>query len=257
MITGASAGIGAEYARQLARRGCNLVLVARRAEAIETLAAELHEEYGVAVETRPADLADPADLATVEERLRADGETAAPIDVLVNNAGCSSGGPFAHQDLASIEGMLALNIGAVTRLARAVLPVQLQRRRSGDHSGPIGIINVASVAGLLSGSPEGAVYAATKAFVVSLSESLTAEAGKDGVHVTAVLPGYVRTDMTRAVQERGLPEVAFVSKERVVTESLRAWARGTGAVVPGMQYKAAGVLLKLLPRPVARAIVTS
>ncbi|GAA4903492.1 SDR family NAD(P)-dependent oxidoreductase [Streptomonospora salina] len=252
LVTGASAGIGAEFARLLAHLGYDLVLVARRAERIEALAAELSAECGVSAAALPADLADAGDLARVEERLRADGTgDAAPVDLLVNNAGIGGGGDFARQDPAEIDTMLDLNVRAVVRLARAVIPVQIDRRRraglAADANPRMGVVNVSSMAGELAANPGGSVYGATKSFVRLWSESVAAETAGRGVRVTAVLPGFVRTDMTEGVQEKGLPDIAFVSKERVVAESLRAWAAGRDSVVPGAQYKAAGGLLRLIP----------
>ncbi|MUL40461.1 SDR family NAD(P)-dependent oxidoreductase [Streptomonospora sp. PA3] len=252
MVTGASSGIGEEFARRLARGGYDLVLVARRAERIEELAGELTGRCGIAATALPADLAGTDGLARVAERLRADGAGgAAPIDLLVNNAGTGGGGEFARQDPDEIDTLVDLNIRAVLHLARAVVPVQIERRRAGLAAGArpyTGVINISSLAGELAANPKGAVYSATKAFVRQWSESLAAEAAGRGVRVTAVLPGYVRTEMTRGVQDKGLPDLAFVPKERVVAESLRAWAAGRTLVVPGVQYKAAEGLLRLLPR---------
>ncbi|RCV53672.1 short-chain dehydrogenase [Marinitenerispora sediminis] len=243
MVTGASVGIGAEYARRLAERGFALVLVARRADLIEELAAELRASHGVDVAVLPADLADASALAAVEERLRDD---TSPVDLLVNNAGVGHGGELARQDPDLLDAMVDLNVRALVRLTRAVLPGQIRRRAAGG-TGPVGVLNVASVAGLLPASPGGAVYAASKAFVRSFTHSVAVEAAPHGVAVTVVLPGYVRTDMTRDVQEAGLPDVVFVAKERVVVESLRAWAAGAAEVIPGVQYKAASGLLRIVP----------
>ncbi|TDQ55318.1 SDR family NAD(P)-dependent oxidoreductase [Actinorugispora endophytica] len=249
LVTGASTGIGAEYARQLAERGFALVLVARRGDLLAERAAGLRDRYGAAVEELPADLTDGDGLASVEERLRATGEDGgpAPVDLLVNNAGQGHGGSFAGQETAAVDSAIALNVRAVTRLARAVLPVQIERSKAADGALLVGVINVASVAGLLPSSPGGAVYAASKAYVRSFSETIAVEVGKHGVKVSAVLPGYVRTDMTEYVQNAGAPDIAFVPKEKVVADSLRAWAAGRLQVVPGLQYKAASGLLRVVP----------
>lgn len=258
LITGASTGIGEEYARQLAERGYSLVLVARSADRLAALAAELTDRYGVPAQCLPADLTDDKDLATVEERLRVTGDTAdAPIDLLVNNAGQAHGGDFATIPVSAIEDTLALNIRALTRLAHAVLPVQIERARQLREAGssrPLGMINVASMAGLLPAAPGGAVYSASKAYVLSLTDTLAVEAARHGVRVTAVLPGYVRTDMTWSLQEKGAPDIAFVPRERVVTDSLRGWASGRTRVVPGAQYKAVNALLHALPPGLFHAV---
>ncbi|PDP85750.1 short-chain dehydrogenase [Glycomyces fuscus] len=254
LVTGASSGIGEEYARRLAERGYSLVLVARRAEILEALAQEIGERYGVGVQPLPADLGTDEGLALVAERLSADGSgDQAPVDLLVNNAGRGDGGPFAVQEPSEIDAMLDLNVRAVLQLARAVLPVQIARRKVAPRRTRLGVINLSSVAGEVTANPGGSVYGAGKKFVSVWSESVAAEVAGHGVHVTAVLPGFVRTDMTREVQESGLPAFAFVSKEQVVRESLAAWAAGRTSVVPGAQYKAAAGLLRFVPKPVMRA----
>ncbi|PRX99435.1 SDR family NAD(P)-dependent oxidoreductase [Allonocardiopsis opalescens] len=252
LVTGASSGIGEEYARRLAERGHRLVLVARRAERLDALAAELAERYGARTESIAADLATAEGVARVEERLRAEEH---PVDLLVNNAGYGGGGSFARQQPEDVQRVIDVNVTALVRLTRAVLPGQIERKRSGAAPGPVGVINVGSVAGLLPVSPGSALYASSKAFVRLFTESVAAEVKRRGVHVTAVLPGYVRTDMTTWLQEKGAPEQVFVPKETVVADSLRAFARGRSVVIPGLQYKAAGGLLKLLPATLVRGAV--
>ncbi|MDA2805793.1 SDR family NAD(P)-dependent oxidoreductase [Nocardiopsis suaedae] len=254
LVTGASSGIGEQFARDLAERGYALVLVARRADRLDALAAELADRFGTAAEVLSADLGAPDGTAAVEERLRADGpDGPAPVDLLVNNAGRGDGGAFAEQDPDDVEHMLDVNVRAVLRLARAVLPVQIARRERGERD-PMGIINVSSMAGEMTVNPGGSVYGATKKFVTLWSESVALEAAPHGVHVTAVLPGFVRTDMTRAVQESGTPDAAFVPKERITRDALRAWAAGRTSVVPGAQYKLADGLLRAIPRTLYKAV---
>lgn len=254
LVTGASAGIGEEYARRLGQRGHALVLVARRAELLKELAEDIIARCGVAVETLPADLATREGVAKVAARLAEDGGgDAAPIDLLVNNAGRGEGGPFVEQELDEIDAMLDLNVRAALHLTRAVLPVQIARRAAGE-TGDLGVINVSSLAGEPVVNPGGSVYGAGKKFLTLWSESVAAEMRPHGVRVTVVMAGFVRTDMTRGVQERGLPEFAFVAKEDVVRDSLRAWSAGRSHVVPGAQYKVADGLLKVLPRAVVRAV---
>lgn len=245
LVTGASSGLGAEFARALAARGCDVVLVARRADRLQRLAAKLTDDYRVGAEVLAADLADPGGLAEVEARLAAPDR---PIDLLVNNAGTGDGGPPSEMPADEQERVVRLNVIAPVRLARALAPGLLARGRGG-------VINVASLTAMLPGQPDGGAYAASKAFLASYGESLAADLAGRGPRVTTVCPGYARTEMTAGLQERGLPAVAWVPVERVVADTLRAFAAGRPLVVPGAQYKTADALLRLLPRPVLRAVL--
>ncbi|HWL82514.1 MAG TPA: SDR family oxidoreductase [Roseomonas sp.] len=183
LITGASTGIGAAYAERFARRGRDLVLVARDLTRMEALAARLRAETGATVDLLRADLTAPADLATVEARLRED----ARIGVLVNNAGATLPGGFLEQTPEAVAGLIALNATAPARLAAAIAPRLAQ-------AGGGAIVNIASVVGL---APElgMAVYGATKAFMLFLSQGLQRELGPKGVYVQAVLPAATRTEI--------------------------------------------------------------
>lgn len=183
LITGASSGIGAVYADRFAKRGHDLVLVARDKERLEGLAARLRQDNGVAIDVLQADLTARADLDLVEARVRADGR----IAILVNNAGAALGGGFATQTTDAIDNLIQLNVTALARLTSAITP-----RYLADGAGAI--INVGSVVGL---APEfgSAVYGATKAFVLYLSQALAAELGPHGVYVQAVLPAATRTEI--------------------------------------------------------------
>ncbi|MEN5264466.1 SDR family oxidoreductase [Stenotrophomonas sp. TWI587] len=183
LITGASSGIGAVYAERFARRGHDLVLVARDTARLDALAERLRHDTGVAVEVLPADLTQRADLATVETRLRDD----ARIGILINNAGIAQSGGFTEQSADSIEQLITLNTLALTRLAAAVAP---RLASAGEGA----IINIGSVVGL---APEFgmSVYGATKAFVLFLSQGLTLELSPKGVYVQAVLPAATRTEI--------------------------------------------------------------
>ncbi len=183
LITGASSGIGATYADRLARRGHDLVLVARDRQRLEALATRLRAQTGVAVDVLPADLTDAAELARVEARLRQDER----IGVLVNNAGAAGAGGFTEPDLDAQERLIRLNVTAVTRLAGAVVPRFLAR-------GQGAIINITSV---LAVAPEvfPGIYPATKAFVLVFSQSLQTELGPRGIYVQAVLPSATRTEI--------------------------------------------------------------
>lgn len=183
VITGASSGIGAVYAERFARRGHDLVLVARDRARLETLAARLRQDNGIAVDIIQADLTQPADLAVVETRLRDDSH----IGILVNNAGMSITGSFTEQTTDAIAQLVALNTVAPLRLASAIAP---RLAAAGEGA----IINIGSVVGL---APElgASVYGATKAFVLFLSQGLSLELGAKGVYVQAVLPAATRTEI--------------------------------------------------------------
>lgn len=183
LITGASTGIGAVYADRFARRGHDLVLVARDAVKLEALAERLRGETGVTVDVLRADVTNPTDLAAVETRLRDD----AHIGVLVNNAGASLSGTFVDQGADAVANLIALNVTALTRLAAVAAP---KFAAAGEGS----IVNIGSVVGL---APEFGltVYGATKAFVLYLSQGLTLELGPKGVYVQAVLPAATRTEI--------------------------------------------------------------
>lgn len=183
IITGASTGIGAAYAERFARRGHDLVLVARDTARMEVLAARLRQENRVAIDIIQADLTQPAELATVETRLRDD----ARIGILVNNAGTAIGGSFIEQSTDDVARLVALNTTALLRLASAIAP---RLAAAGEGA----IVNIGSVVGL---APEFGmtVYGATKAFVLFLSQGLSLELAPKGVYVQAVLPATTRTEI--------------------------------------------------------------
>jgi short-subunit dehydrogenase len=183
LITGASSGIGATYADRLARRGYDLVLVARDKDRMEALATRLRSETGVSIDIVRADLTDAADLARVETRLRED----RTINLLVNNAGAAAPGSFANADIDVLDKLIQLNVTAVTRLAGAVVPRFLAQ-------GSGSIINITSVLALAPELSLG-IYGATKAYVLMLSQSLQTEVGHGGVYVQAVLPAATRTEI--------------------------------------------------------------
>jgi uncharacterized protein len=183
LITGASTGIGATYADRFAHRGHDLVLVARDQPRMETLAARLRSETGVAVDIIAADLTAPAELGRVEARLRDDES----IGVLINNAGAAAPGGFDGADVEALDKLIQLNVTAVTRLGAAVVPRFLA-------AGKGAIINIASVVALAPEFPLG-VYGATKAFVLAYSQALNAELGARGVYVQVVLPAATRTEI--------------------------------------------------------------
>ncbi|MBV8585258.1 MAG: SDR family oxidoreductase [Verrucomicrobia bacterium] len=183
LVTGASTGIGAIYADRFAKRGHDLVLVARNEPKLEALADRLRQEAGVAVDVVRADLTESADLAAIEARLRQDSR----IGALINNAGIALPGTFLDQSSEMLSRLIALNVTAVTRLARAIAPRLVQ-------AGEGAIVNISSVVGF---APELSltVYGATKAFVTFFSQGLHLELGPKGVYVQAVLPSATRTDI--------------------------------------------------------------
>jgi len=201
LITGASTGIGATYADRFARRGHDLVLVARDEVRMKALADQLRSETGVAIDILPADLTRADELAGVEARLRDDDR----IGILVNNAGAGLGGRFIDQSADAITQLIALNTTSVVRLASAVAPRLAAR---GDGA----IINIGSVVGL---APElgMSVYGATKAFVLFLSQGLSLELGPQGVYVQAVLPAATRTELwgRAGADEASLPPMMDVN----------------------------------------------
>jgi len=242
VVTGASAGLGAEYARQLAARGHDLVLVARRRERLEELARSL-EPLGARSECVAADLGDPGQTAEAASRVA----QRAPA-VLVNNAGFGIGRAFARSDLAREEEMLRVHVGAAVRLTHAVLPGMVAR-------GAGAVVNVASFAAFVPG-PNNATYGATKAFLVSFSESLHVELRGTGVRVQALCPGFTHTEFHAAarVDEKTIPSLLWLSAESVVRESLDALGRGGPVVVPGLRYRLLRGLAAIAPRPLVRSM---
>lgn len=242
LVTGASAGIGEEFARQLADRGTSLVLVARRRERLQQLADELAGP-DVAVEVLVADLTDPDDLRRVEARLT---DTTAPVDLLVNNAGFGMYGEFAALDGQRQLDMVTLNVAALTRLAHAIAP-RLRAQGGG------GIINLASTAAFQP-DPFGAVYGATKAYVLSLSGALHEELRGDGVRVTALCPGFTTTEFqdVASVDQGALPSPAVMTAEPVVRAGLDAFTRGQAVCLPGAVNKLLGYGSEVSPSAVGR-----
>ena len=201
-ITGASSGIGATYAERFARRGHDLVLVARDQSRLDTLAERLRAEHQVAVDVLPADLTNPAELSALETRLRHDTR----IGILINNAGMAQSGGILEQSAEAIERLITLNTTALTRLAAAIAPRLAQ-------SGTGAIVNIGSVVGF---APEFgmSIYGATKAFVLFLSQGLSLELSPKGVYVQAVLPAATRTEIWEraGIDVNSLPEVMEVGE---------------------------------------------
>ena len=243
LVTGASSGLGEEFALQLAPQVKQLVLVARRESLLLDLAARLragHPQLEVAVMVEDLTLADASDrlAATLAQ------QGLAP-DLLVNNAGMGDYGEFATAQWPRIESMLRLNIEALTHLTHALLPGMI-RRGSGA------ILNVSSIAGLLP-LPDFAVYAATKAYVTSFSEALRIELRGHGIRVLTVCPGPVHTGFgavaRRGKHGRDMPgrEWFYVPREQVVAESLGALGQNRARLYPGLRIAASALVLSVLP----------
>jgi uncharacterized protein len=250
LVTGASAGIGREFARQLARRARSMILVARREDRLAELRDELQLQHpNLVVQIRQVDLADLAQLHELMEwldRERID------VDVVVNNAGLGDSGPFVTSDPIRNEQMTLVNVVALTSLTRHVLPQMIAKRRGG-------ILNVSSSAGFVP-MPGSAVYAATKAYVTSFSESLRAELHGTGVSICALCPGPVRTEFQQvAKRPDGRPEIGpefvLVPVEQVVRDAIKGLESDRPIVIPGFAMKLAILLARLMPMPLLRLLL--
>jgi short-subunit dehydrogenase len=240
LITGASAGLGVDFARQLSERGHRLVLVARRKERLDALAAKLGNARAVAI-----DLGRAAAATRLMADIAAAGET---VELLVNNAGFGLSGRFDKADPKRLRQMIDLNCGALTELCRAVLP-EMVERRSGA------ILNVASTAAFQPG-PGMAVYFATKAFVLSLSEALHEEVKRFGVRVTALCPGPTRTEFGEVAgfKSRASIERFFMDSAPVVAEGLKALDSNKAVVITGAVNKVGAQLARVAPKSVVRKV---
>jgi short-subunit dehydrogenase len=250
LITGASAGIGREFARQLAGSAGSLVLVARRIELLEELRGELTKtDPNLNVHIRAVDLSQPSAIGELCAWLESE---KIAIDFLINNAGLGDRGSFATAEPQRVREMMAVNTVALTELTRALLPAMIARKRGA-------ILNVSSSASFL---PIGglAVYAATKAYVTSFSEAIRTELRGTGVTVTALCPGPVHTEFNRVAarnpnrREKSGPEAIHVSAEEVARAGLQAIEHGRPLVVPGVLMKIAMLLVRLTPMWVLRLV---
>ena len=242
LITGASSGLGREFATQLAGRGHDLVLVARDATRLEELGAELRLAYGVDIEVLAADLVDRAQLQTVADRVAAADR---PVDLLVNNAGFGSRRGFVSGEIEEEERALDLMVRAVMVLSHAAGQAMRARGRGA-------ILNVSSVAGFAVMGH----YSAIKSYVTVFSEALANELARYGVQVTAVCPGFTHTEFhERAEMDMSrLPQALWLDASDVVREALDAVARGKAVSVPSLPYKAVVGVLRVVPRRISRRV---
>jgi len=241
LVTGASAGIGAAFARELASRGCPLVLTARREDRLATLAAEIAQHHGVDVECIAADLADPC----APEKLCAEiARRGIAIDTLVNNAGYGLPGSFVSQPWVKHAEFVQVMITAPCELAHRLLP-GMQQRGHGR------IVNIASLAGLVPGSAGHTLYGASKAFLIKFSQSLALENVRHGVNVCAVCPGFTYSEFHDVTGTRGvvskMPNWMWLRAEEVARRGLDAAERGEVVYVTGRVNRAIKTLFKLLP----------
>jgi short-subunit dehydrogenase len=243
LITGASAGIGREFALLLARRARALVLIARRSDRLEALHAELSEiNPGLEIHLHPLDLNDVESIAALPAWLN---EKNLSIDLLINNAGLGDMGAFASADPKRLQQMANVNISALTQLTRALLPDMIVRGRGG-------ILNVSSSAGFIP-IPGFAVYAATKAYVNSFTEALRAEVIDKGISVSALCPGPVHTEFSDVAQRPGerpqspAPEFVYVAAADVAAAGLRAIETDQPVIIPGRVMKIAMFISRITP----------
>lgn len=243
VITGASAGLGADFARQLSARGKRLVLVARRKDRLETLASELGNARAVGI-----DLGEPGAAGRLVADVAAQGEE---VDCLINNAGFGLWGRFANLDGARQRQMIDLNCGALVELCHAVLPAMLER-------GEGAILNVASTAAFQPG-PGMATYFATKAFVLSFSEALHEEVAKAGVRVTALCPGPTATEFgaVAGFKGNGAFDKLSATSADVVAAGLRALDSNRAVAIPGLVNKLGAQGQRFFPRALVRKVTAA
>jgi short-subunit dehydrogenase len=247
VITGASEGVGRALAFRFAQQGHDLLLIARNEVRLQAAAAEIRKTHDVRVETLALDVTAETAPADIERHLSNLGLYA---DVLVNNAGVGASGPYAEEDSAAIEAVLALNVMALARLMRHFLPAMRLRRRGG-------ILNLASLGGMVPG-PNQAVYYASKSFVLSLSEAVAAEVAADGVRVCAVAPGPVGTRFHAKMDAESAFYRRFMlslSPETVAWWAYRGLSLGARVVVPGLLNTVLAVFLRILPHRLVIPVV--
>ena len=244
MVTGASSGIGAAFARRLAADGYRLVLVARNRSRLDDDRATLRAAGAPGVEILGADLTDRAARLDVCARLT---DAEIPVDLLANNAGMGLGKDFLAATQRELVDQLELNVTAVMALTHAALPGMVARHRGG-------VINIASIAGMLPG--RGSTYSASKAWVTSFTEGIAMSLQGTGVRMVAVCPGFVRTEFHQRadIDMTGTPGFLYTDVNTVVEQALSALRAGRTVVVPGGLYKALAAAAKMAPRALVRKV---
>jgi uncharacterized protein len=242
LVTGATAGIGAAYARQLAEEGFDLILVARDKKRLADVAKSLSKEFGVKTEILVADLTKSAQLVKVEKRLAS---KVKPVEVLINNAGFGINKSFLDSARESEQALLDVLVTAPMRLTHAVLPV-MKERNSGT------VVNVSSVASWIAGG----TYSAAKSYLTVFTESLHTELRGTKVNISALCPGFTRTEFHQRgrMKMTGLPNFMWLSAEKVVARSWKAAKSGKAISVPGWQYLVLSSISRFGPRPLVRRI---
>ena len=252
-MTGASAGIGSAIARELAARGHGLVLVARRQDRLKALAEELASTYGVRAEAIACDLSKPTPRARLPKEI---GELGLEVEILVNNAGFATGGPFHEADPARELEQVRVLVEAVVALTSAFVPDMVRRGRGA-------ILNVASTAGMQP-MPYSAGYSAAKAYVLAFSEALHQELRGKGVTVTALAPGPVETDFWQIANwetatgksfEKAVPRPAVISAEQAARAGVQGLASGRRVVIPGLPIRAAMEASRYIPHAVKLPVI--
>ena len=249
LVTGASAGIGAEFARQLAARDCSLVLTARREGRLQVLASDLRARHGIHVDVIADDLADPAAPARIVAAATRDGRA---IDILINNAGYGVPGRYDKVDWDTHARFMQVLVTAPLQLCHLLLPAMRQR-------GYGRIVNVASLAGLVPATPGNTLYAPAKAFLMRVSQALATENRAHGVHVCALCPGFTHSEFHDVSQARGLvsklPGWMWSDADDVVRQGLDAVERGRVVCVPGRVNRWIKAWMDLLPDRLALGLV--
>ena len=249
LVTGASAGIGAEFARQLAARGCDLALTARRADRLQALAAELRAQHGCGVQVIADDLGDPAAPARIAAAATQGGRA---IDMLVNNAGYGVPGRYDKVEWPAHARFMQVLVTAPLQLCHLLLPAMRER-------GYGRIVNVASLAGLVPATPGNTLYGPAKAFLMRVSQALAMENRAHGIHVCALCPGFTYSEFHDVSQARGLvsklPGWMWSRADDVVRQGLDAVERGRVVCVPGQMNRAIKALMDVLPDRPALALV--